>query len=163
MDKKTKNALCEFWIKGGDNEVLMDDIVSSDDEREKSNNTNHQNDNSDSFFKPYFDAQERNNISTFEKGQKYFNEHKPKIYGHNIGKLVDISISDDEEIILLNKEASIRRPYWKEEKDFGGILIFWNSSCCSHAGIQDMHQHTILLINATWRIIHSKYQGSSSF
>ncbi|GJU20780.1 hypothetical protein Tco_1154122 [Tanacetum coccineum] len=40
-------------------------------------------------------------------------------------------------------------PYRKEENDFGGILIFWNSMCCSHAGIQTRIKHTILLINAT--------------
>ncbi|GJZ09425.1 hypothetical protein Tco_0543708, partial [Tanacetum coccineum] len=33
-----------------------------------------------------------------------FDEHKPKTYGRNISKLDDISVSDDEEIILLNKE-----------------------------------------------------------
>ncbi|GJX72404.1 hypothetical protein Tco_0309575 [Tanacetum coccineum] len=47
MDGKTKNALWEFWIKGGDNEVLLDHIVSSDNERQESNSTNHLNDNSD--------------------------------------------------------------------------------------------------------------------
>ncbi|GJZ90244.1 hypothetical protein Tco_0662171 [Tanacetum coccineum] len=47
MDGKTKNALWEFWIKGGDDDVLMDEIVSSDDERQESNSTNHLNDNSD--------------------------------------------------------------------------------------------------------------------
>ncbi|GKC14140.1 hypothetical protein Tco_1010922 [Tanacetum coccineum] len=35
IDGKTKNALWEFWIKGGDDEVLNDDIISSDDEREE--------------------------------------------------------------------------------------------------------------------------------
>ncbi|GKC83012.1 hypothetical protein Tco_1138729 [Tanacetum coccineum] len=52
----TKNALWEFWINGGDDEVLMDDIVSSANEREESGNTNHPNDNADSFFKPYLDT-----------------------------------------------------------------------------------------------------------
>ncbi|GKB90652.1 hypothetical protein Tco_0962924 [Tanacetum coccineum] len=35
MDGKTKNTLWEFRIKGGDNEVLNDDIISSDDKREE--------------------------------------------------------------------------------------------------------------------------------
>nr|GEU93524.1 SGNH hydrolase-type esterase domain-containing protein [Tanacetum cinerariifolium] len=48
MDRKTKNTLWEFWIKGGDKEILMYDIESSDDEWEESNNTNA---NADSFFK----------------------------------------------------------------------------------------------------------------
>ncbi|GKB52139.1 hypothetical protein Tco_0902892 [Tanacetum coccineum] len=43
MDGKTENALWEFRIKGGDNEVLNDDIISSDDKREESSNTNHPN------------------------------------------------------------------------------------------------------------------------
>ncbi|GJV52890.1 hypothetical protein Tco_1448631 [Tanacetum coccineum] len=47
MDGKTENALWEFWIKGGDDGVLMDDIVSSNDKREESDNTDHQNDSSD--------------------------------------------------------------------------------------------------------------------
>nr|GEW12974.1 hypothetical protein [Tanacetum cinerariifolium] len=81
-----------------------DDIVSSDDKREESDNTNHLNDNSDPFFKPYFDAQEGNNISAFEKGQECFDKHKTNIYGGNISELDDISVTDDEEIILLNEE-----------------------------------------------------------
>ncbi|GJV55902.1 hypothetical protein Tco_1456907 [Tanacetum coccineum] len=32
MDGRTKNALWDFWTKGGDDEVLMGDIVSSFDE-----------------------------------------------------------------------------------------------------------------------------------
>ncbi|GJT11531.1 hypothetical protein Tco_0858573 [Tanacetum coccineum] len=62
MDGKTKNALWEFWIKGGDEEVLLDDIVSSDGEWKEYDNTNHLNHNSNPFFKPYFDAQEVNNV-----------------------------------------------------------------------------------------------------
>nr|GEX79934.1 SGNH hydrolase-type esterase domain-containing protein [Tanacetum cinerariifolium] len=94
MDGKTKNALWDFWIKGGDEEVLMDDVVSSDDNWEESDITNHLNDESNIFFKPYFDAQEGNNISTFEKGSGCFDEHKPKIHGRNISKLDRIMVSD---------------------------------------------------------------------
>nr|GEY61010.1 hypothetical protein [Tanacetum cinerariifolium] len=76
MDRKTKNALWEFWTKGGDNEVLMDEIVSSDDEREESDNTDRLDNNYDLFFKPYFDAQEVNNICTFKKGRECFDKHQ---------------------------------------------------------------------------------------
>nr|GEU75332.1 hypothetical protein [Tanacetum cinerariifolium] len=48
MDRKTKNTLWEFWIKGGNKEILMYDIELSDDEWEESNNTNA---NADLFFK----------------------------------------------------------------------------------------------------------------
>ncbi|GKA07073.1 hypothetical protein Tco_0686297 [Tanacetum coccineum] len=77
MDRKTKNALWEFWIKGGDNEVLMDDIVSSDGKREESDNTNHLNDDSGLFS---------NLILMLKKGTTFL-------------------FTDDEEIILLNEEV----------------------------------------------------------
>ncbi|GJR10623.1 hypothetical protein Tco_0793275 [Tanacetum coccineum] len=50
-----------------------------------------------------------------------------------------------------------------ENDDFREVFIFWNSVCCSRAGIQTYLQHMILLINATWRIISRKSQGSFSF
>ncbi|GJX41779.1 hypothetical protein Tco_0256769 [Tanacetum coccineum] len=83
------NKSAKFEL-GGDDEVLIDDVVSSDDEWKESNNKNHLNDNSDPFFKPYFDAQAGNNICMFEKGRECFDEHKPKIYGRNISELDDI-------------------------------------------------------------------------
>ncbi|GJW32063.1 hypothetical protein Tco_0052095 [Tanacetum coccineum] len=51
-----KNALWDLWIKGGGDEVLIDDVVSSDDEWKESDYANHLNHNSDPFFKPFFDA-----------------------------------------------------------------------------------------------------------
>nr|GFC67712.1 hypothetical protein [Tanacetum cinerariifolium] len=57
-------------MKGGDEEVLIGDIISSNDEWKESDNTNYLNDNADPFFKPYLDAQEENNICTFKKGRK---------------------------------------------------------------------------------------------
>nr|GEV06263.1 hypothetical protein [Tanacetum cinerariifolium] len=65
MDGKIR--LWEFWIKGGDDEVLNDEIISSDEEREESGNTNHLNNNAASLFKPYLDAQEKNNICTLRR------------------------------------------------------------------------------------------------
>ncbi|GJW22100.1 hypothetical protein Tco_0032722 [Tanacetum coccineum] len=50
MDGRTKIALWDFWMKGGDNEVLMGDIVSSDDEWKESDNTNHLNDNANPIY-----------------------------------------------------------------------------------------------------------------
>ncbi|GJQ94600.1 hypothetical protein Tco_0005739, partial [Tanacetum coccineum] len=95
-----KNAKFEL---GGDNEVLSDEIVLSDDERQESKSTNHLHDNLDQFFKTYFNAQERNNICAFEIGQECFDKHKPKIYRHNISELNDILVSNDEEKELLNE------------------------------------------------------------
>ncbi|GJT73051.1 hypothetical protein Tco_1032337 [Tanacetum coccineum] len=74
MDGKTKNALWKFWIKGGDEKVLLDDIVSSDDKWKEYDNTNHLNHNFDPLFKPYFYAQEVNNICTFKKGRGCFDK-----------------------------------------------------------------------------------------
>ncbi|GJU56053.1 hypothetical protein Tco_1229767 [Tanacetum coccineum] len=82
MDGKSKNALWEFQIKGGDDEVLMDDI-------------------------PYFDAQEGNNICTFKKGKECFDKHKLKVYGHIIYELNNISLNNDEVKELLNEEVCI--------------------------------------------------------
>ncbi|GJR90136.1 hypothetical protein Tco_0214147 [Tanacetum coccineum] len=65
MDKKTKKTLWEFWIKCID-EGIMEDIVSSDD---KSDGTDHQN-KVDPFFKPYLNAQERNDACKIKNNQE---------------------------------------------------------------------------------------------
>nr|GEV09948.1 hypothetical protein [Tanacetum cinerariifolium] len=103
--EKPKNTLWDFWIKGGDDEVLMDDVVSIDYVWKESGNTNYLKDNSDPFFKPYFDAQGGNNICKFKKGREYFDEHKLMIYGGNVSELEDISISNDKEKRLLNERV----------------------------------------------------------
>ncbi|GJW46142.1 hypothetical protein Tco_0077788 [Tanacetum coccineum] len=103
MDGKTKNVLWEFWIKGGDEEVLLDDIVSSDGEWKEYDNTNHLNHNSNPFFKPYFDAQEVNNVCTFKKRRGCFDKRKPKIYGHDDIRLNETSVSDDKKNELLDE------------------------------------------------------------
>ncbi|GJW03925.1 putative ribonuclease H-like domain-containing protein [Tanacetum coccineum] len=52
---------------------------------------------------PYFDAQEGNNICTFEKGRGCFEERKPKIYRRYDGELNKTSVSDDKKCELLNE------------------------------------------------------------
>ncbi|GKA61767.1 hypothetical protein Tco_0761286 [Tanacetum coccineum] len=89
--------------KSDNDEVLIDDIVSSDNKREESDNTYRLNDTSDLFSKLYFDAQEGNNICTFKKGRECFDKHKPKVYGHKVSELNDISVNNDEEQELLNE------------------------------------------------------------
>nr|GEW79031.1 hypothetical protein [Tanacetum cinerariifolium] len=103
MDGKTKDTLCEFWIKGGDNEELIDDVVSSDDEWEESDNISHLNPKSNPFFKPYFDAQEGKNIYTFENGRGYLEKRKSMIYGRDVSKLDEPSVSDDRTYELLDE------------------------------------------------------------
>ncbi|GKD99026.1 hypothetical protein Tco_1382923, partial [Tanacetum coccineum] len=100
IDGKTKNALWEFWIKGGDDEVLNDDIISSDDEREESGNTNHPNNNADKIFKPYLDAHEENNIWTIKKGG---DKYRPKAHEFNVDKSDDISVCNNA-LYLFNEE-----------------------------------------------------------
>ncbi|GKB84924.1 hypothetical protein Tco_0957196 [Tanacetum coccineum] len=75
MDGMTKSALWHYWVKGEGNNELMDDIESSDEELEESDYGNPRNTDTDSFFKPYLDTQEKDNIYEIEKGnirnQKY--------------------------------------------------------------------------------------------
>ncbi|GJZ37426.1 hypothetical protein Tco_0583617 [Tanacetum coccineum] len=99
-----KNAKFEL---GCDDEVLNDDIISSDDEREESGNTNHPNNNTDSFFKPYLDAHEENSICTIKKGG---DEHRPKAHDCNVDKSDDISVCNNAPH-LFNKEDE-----WLNEK-----------------------------------------------
>ncbi|GJV92145.1 hypothetical protein Tco_1539958 [Tanacetum coccineum] len=112
-------------MKGGDDEVLMGDIVLSDDEWKESDNTNHLNNNAGSFFNPYLDAQEGNNIYTFEKGREGFDEHKPKTYGRNIGELDDNSVSNNPSYIfnkneeLLNEGMCISKKFEVIRYSFG--------------------------------------------
>ncbi|GJW75940.1 hypothetical protein Tco_0135310 [Tanacetum coccineum] len=100
IDGKTKNALWEFWIKGGDDEVLNDDIISSDDEREESGNTNHPNNNADKIFKAYLDAHEENSIWTIKKGG---DKYRPKAHEFNVDKSNDISVCNNA-LHLFNEE-----------------------------------------------------------
>nr|GEX06381.1 retrovirus-related Pol polyprotein from transposon TNT 1-94 [Tanacetum cinerariifolium] len=64
---KILNLIKTANVKGSWNEELMDDIVSSDEEWEESDYGNPPNNNTNSFFKPYLDAQEKNDI---EKGDE---------------------------------------------------------------------------------------------
>ncbi|GKA69314.1 hypothetical protein Tco_0775378 [Tanacetum coccineum] len=116
MDGRTKNTLWNFLMKGGDNEVLMGDIVSSDNEWKESDNTNHLNDNADLFFKPYLDAQEGNNICTFEKGQEGFDKHKPKTYACNIDELDDILVSNNPSYLINEDEELLNEGICKSKK-----------------------------------------------
>ncbi|GJU24833.1 hypothetical protein Tco_1163454 [Tanacetum coccineum] len=113
MDGKIKNALWEFWIKGGDDEVLNDDIISSDDGREESGNTSHSNNNADSFFKPYLDAHEKNNICTIKTGS---DEHRPKAHDCNIDKSDDIFFCNNAPHLFNEEDERLNEGVCKSEK-----------------------------------------------
>ncbi|GJW73259.1 hypothetical protein Tco_0132629 [Tanacetum coccineum] len=56
MDGMTKIALWNYWVKGEENNELMDKIESSNEELEESDYGNPRNTDTNSFFKPYLDA-----------------------------------------------------------------------------------------------------------
>ncbi|GJR26403.1 hypothetical protein Tco_1102635 [Tanacetum coccineum] len=67
MDGMTKSALWHYWVKGEGNNELMGDIESSDEEWEESDYGNPPNTDTNLFFKPYLDAQEKNDIGKGDK------------------------------------------------------------------------------------------------
>ncbi|GJT20914.1 hypothetical protein Tco_0890851, partial [Tanacetum coccineum] len=113
MDGKTKNALWELWIKGGDDDVLMDEIVSSDDERKESSNINYPNDNANLFFKPYLDAQEENNICKIMKGP---DEHRQEAQEYNVDKSDDISVRNNALHLFNEDDEALNKGVCKSKK-----------------------------------------------
>nr|GEW23061.1 reverse transcriptase domain-containing protein [Tanacetum cinerariifolium] len=86
MDEGTKKALLYSWVNGSWNEELTDDIISSDEQREEFNYGNPPNTDTNSFFKPYLDAQEKN--ENYEIGDERKN------HGGNISKVNDINLKN---------------------------------------------------------------------
>ncbi|GJZ56765.1 hypothetical protein Tco_0612259 [Tanacetum coccineum] len=62
VDGMTQKALLHSWINENWNKKPMNDIVSSDEEWEESDYENPPNTITDSFFKPYLNAQEKDDI-----------------------------------------------------------------------------------------------------
>ncbi|GJS78656.1 hypothetical protein Tco_0728537 [Tanacetum coccineum] len=83
----TKSALWHYWVKGEGNNELMDDIESSDKEWEESDYGNPPNTDTNSFFKPYLDAQEKNDIGRGD-------EHDQMNHGDNVSKVNDIILKN---------------------------------------------------------------------
>ncbi|GKA11124.1 hypothetical protein Tco_0690557, partial [Tanacetum coccineum] len=77
MDGTTKSALWHYWLNEEGNNELMDDTELSYEELKESDQGNPHNTNIDSFFKPYLDAQEKDNTYEIEKG----NERNQKYHG----------------------------------------------------------------------------------
>ncbi|GKA54812.1 hypothetical protein Tco_0753761 [Tanacetum coccineum] len=102
MDGTTKTALLHNWLKEEGNNELMDDIESTDEEWEESDFGNHPNTNTNSFFKPYLDAQEKNDI---EKGD----ERSQKKYKGNTSKLENIILNKAPHSINIKDEQLSER------------------------------------------------------
>ncbi|GJR33154.1 hypothetical protein Tco_1109386 [Tanacetum coccineum] len=90
MDGMTKSALWHYWVKEEGNNELVDAIESSDEELKEFDYGNSRNTDTDLFFKPYLDAQEKDNIYEIEKG----NECNQKYRGSNISKVNDIILNN---------------------------------------------------------------------
>ncbi|GJU99532.1 hypothetical protein Tco_1328803 [Tanacetum coccineum] len=112
MNVVTKNALWDFWLKCGDDEELEDDIESSESELEESDYESHHNSTTDSFFKPYLDAQEKRDICAIEKRHA----HNQKDHDCDIGKFYDISVRngtplDDKKGELINARVCMAEKF----------------------------------------------------
>ncbi|GKD73236.1 hypothetical protein Tco_1331518 [Tanacetum coccineum] len=99
MDGMTKSALWHSRVKGWGNDELMDDIISSDKEWEESDYRNPLNTNTDSFLKPYLEAQEKDDICLIEK------EHHLKNHSSDVSMKNSASCFDDKKDDLINKKA----------------------------------------------------------
>ncbi|GKC75743.1 hypothetical protein Tco_1126517 [Tanacetum coccineum] len=71
MDRNTKNELWDFYVKECNEKGSIGNIEPSDDECDEPYDKNRKNSCSDSFFKPYLDAQEGNEIYNFEESNEY--------------------------------------------------------------------------------------------
>ncbi|GJR92906.1 hypothetical protein Tco_0265080 [Tanacetum coccineum] len=106
MDGMTKNALWHHWLKEKGNNELMDDVESNDEERKEFDYENPRNIDADTFFKPYLDAQEKDNIYEIEKKS----ERNQKNRGGNISKENDIVLNstpdfDNIKVYQLNERV----------------------------------------------------------
>ncbi|GJU44847.1 hypothetical protein Tco_1202113 [Tanacetum coccineum] len=89
-DRTTKRALWHYWLNEEGNNELMDESESSDEVLKESNYGNPRNTDDDSFFKPYLDAQEKDNSYEIEE----WNERNQKYRGGNIIKVNDIVLNN---------------------------------------------------------------------
>ncbi|GKD29700.1 hypothetical protein Tco_1240478 [Tanacetum coccineum] len=90
-DEDDRSDYFEF-VKGWGNDELIDDIVSSDEEWEESYYGNPPNTNTDSFCKPYLDAQEKDDICLIEK------EHHLKNHSSDVSVQNSASCFDDKKM-----------------------------------------------------------------
>ncbi|GJU46005.1 hypothetical protein Tco_1203271 [Tanacetum coccineum] len=71
MDRNTKNGLWNFYVKECNDKGSISDTEPSKDECDEPYNKNQNISCSDSFFKPYLDAQEGNGIYNFKESNQY--------------------------------------------------------------------------------------------
>ncbi|GKA83175.1 hypothetical protein Tco_0789923 [Tanacetum coccineum] len=109
MDGMTKSATWHSLVKGGVNNKLMDDIVSRDEEWKESDYVNPPNTDTDSFFKPYLDAQEKCDICLVEK------EHHLKNHSSDVSVQNSASGFDDKKNDLINEKERISKKKTKNE------------------------------------------------
>ncbi|GKB02324.1 hypothetical protein Tco_0830413 [Tanacetum coccineum] len=111
MDGMTKNALWHYWLKEEEDKELIDDAESSDEELKESDYGNPGNTDANSFFKPYLDAQEKDNNYNIEKRS----EHNQMNRRGNINKVNNIVLNntpDSDDI----KDEQLNEMVCKAEK-----------------------------------------------
>nr|GEU89510.1 hypothetical protein [Tanacetum cinerariifolium] len=121
MDETTKTALWHYWLQQEEDNELMGDIVSSDEEWEESDYENPPNADTNSFFKPYFDAQwidEGNDkITTWTEAiGRFFYKH------YLISRTGKYNVAWDDK---------------DEGPDYLGFIIWLNSKCNNHKSMDE--------------------------
>nr|GEV77268.1 hypothetical protein [Tanacetum cinerariifolium] len=101
VDKGTKKALLYSWFGGSWNSEPMDDVILSDEEWDESDYGNPPNTNTDSFFKPYLDAKEKDDII---KGD----ERSPKKCKGNTSELENIILNKAPYSNKINDDNSLK-------------------------------------------------------
>ncbi|GKE19131.1 hypothetical protein Tco_1426708, partial [Tanacetum coccineum] len=145
VDGRTKKVLLHSWMNGSWNKRRMDDIVSSDKEWEESDYGKHPNTTTNSFFKPYSKAREKNDIEKEDeqrhpkrKGNKNYleiNNEQPskRVCKAEKFEAIKYSLGPNEEYIAIKRCAWERN----EDKDLAGkeidkvgeVSIIWNPLC----------------------------------
>ncbi|GJW56047.1 hypothetical protein Tco_0102778 [Tanacetum coccineum] len=112
MDRNTKNGLWDFYVRECIDKGSISNIEPSDDECDKPYNKNRKNSCSDSFFKPYLDAQEGNGFYNFEESNEYSPQipipmksdfsNRDELCNSKEFSVVRYSIGSDEEYITIS-------------------------------------------------------------
>ncbi|GJZ08206.1 hypothetical protein Tco_0542489 [Tanacetum coccineum] len=135
MDRNTKNGLWDFYVKECNDKGSISDTKPSKDECDEPYNKNQKNSCSDSFLKPYLDAQEGNRIYNFKES----NQYSPQIPVlaecdiRNPNELIDDPNITIEEYIRLEEEKARRR----------GKVFNWETAKISFDDSDD-EDHTVI-------------------
>ncbi|GKA80927.1 hypothetical protein Tco_0787619 [Tanacetum coccineum] len=157
MDGITKSALWHSWVKGGGNNELMDNIVSSEEEWEEFDYGSPHNTDTDLFFKSYLDAQEKGDICLIKK------EHHLKNHSSDVSVQHRTSCFDDKKNDLINEKVCNAEKFKVIKYSLGDneecIAISthenntWkrNEDCISH-----IYQEFFLKKDEGWTVIRTK-------